>query len=280
MDAFREGLRTSGYSEDRNVRIEFSWGQDQNDRLPALAAELVRRQPAVIVANSVAALAAKSATATIPIVFMTGGDPVKTHLVADLDRPGGNVTGVSSFDHTLEAKKLEFLHELIPQGAVMAALVNPNNPDLAAQVNGLLTAAHTLGRELTILQAGTEDDFAAAFDFLAQHGVKSLIIAGDPFFNGRRKSLIALSARHSIATVCPDRESVEDGGLLSYGTDRRESFREIGIYAGRILNGAKPADLPVLRPVNIELIINIRTAKSLGLDVSPALLDRADEVIE
>jgi putative ABC transport system substrate-binding protein len=279
IDAFRQGLRTAGYSEDRNVSIVFRWADDQNDRLPALAAELVRRRVDVIVANSVAALAAQSATATIPIVFMTGGDPVTTGLVSDLAQPGRNISGVSSFDHTLEAKKLEFLHELIPQGAGIAALVNPNNPDRAAQAKELSIAARDLGRELTFLRAAKQGDFAGAFDFLAQHAVKALVVAGDPFFNSRRKALIALAARDSVAAVYPNRDCVEDGGLLSYGSDRRQTYHDAGIYTAQILNGTKPADLPILRPMHIELIINLRTARSLALDISPALLDRADEVI-
>lgn len=277
VEALRQGLRETGYSEGHNVKIEYRWADDQNDRLPVLAADLIHRGVAVIVANRVAARVAKDATTTIPIVFESGIDPVSIHLVTSLAQPGGNATGVSFL--TLEAKKLEFLDELTPRGTIIAALVNPNNVGVAAHSDQLLIAAQALGRQLTILQASRNDDFNATFDGIAQHGAKSLLVTGDPLFDDRRKELIALAERYSIATIYSDRDSVDDGGLMSYGSDRQQAYRLVGIYAGRILKGAHPADLPVLQPMRIQLVINLRTARALGLDIPQTLLDRADELI-
>jgi putative tryptophan/tyrosine transport system substrate-binding protein len=280
VEAFRQGLREAGFAENRNLKIEFRWAEDHNDRLPALAADLVRREVAVIAANSVAAVAAKAATATIPIVFQSGIDPVVARLVAGLGHPGGNTTGVSFFASTLEVKKLELLHEIMPPAAVIAVLVNPNNPQAEIQASELQAAASMLHRPLVILMAGSERGIDTAFATLAQRGTAAAVVVGDPFFNSRRGQLIALAVRHAIPAIYSNRENVDEGGLISYGASLPEAYREVGIYAGRILKGAKPADLPVLQPTKFELIVNLKTATALGLALPPALLDRADKVIE
>jgi putative ABC transport system substrate-binding protein len=280
VDAFRQGLREVGFTENKNVRIEFRWADDRNDRLSALAAELVRRPVAVIAANSVSAVAARAATTTIPIVFQSGIDPVVSGLVASLGRPGGNTTGVSFFASTLEVKKLELIHELIPEGATIAVLVNPNNPQADIQVRELEAAAGTLGRKIMILKPGSEAALDAAFATLTQESAKALVVIGDPFFNSRRTQLIALAARHAIPTIYSNRENVDEGGLISYGASLPEAYREVGIYTGRILKGAKPADLPVLQPTKFEMIVNLKAARALNLTLPSALLDRADKVIE
>jgi putative tryptophan/tyrosine transport system substrate-binding protein len=279
-EAFRQGLREAGDTESKNIKIEFRWAEDRNDRLPALAADLIRIPVAVIAANSVAALATRAATTTIPIVFQSGVDPLASGLVASLGHPGGNTTGVSFFASTLEVKKLEVVHELIPPAAVIAVLVNPNNPQAETQANELQAAGSMLRRQLMILKAGSEGDIDAAFAALAQQGVKAVVVVGDPFFNSRRKQLIALAARHGIPAVYSNRENVDEGGLISYGASLPEAYRQVGIYTGRILKGAKPADLPVLQPTKFEMVINLKTAKALGLELPAALLDRADKVIE
>jgi putative tryptophan/tyrosine transport system substrate-binding protein len=280
VEAFRQGLRETGYTEDKNIKIEFLWGEDRNDRLPALAAELIGRPAAVIAANSVSAIAAKAATATIPIVFQSGVDPVASGLVASLGHPGGNTTGVSFFASTLEVKKLEVMHELIPLAAVIAVLVNPNNPQAATQASEMQAAGKMLRRPLVVLEAGSEGDIDAAVATLAQQGVKAVVVVGDPFFNSRRKQLIALAARYRIPAIYSNRENVDEGGLISYGASLPEAYRQVGIYVGRILKGAKPADLPVLQPTKFEMVINLKAAKALGLELPAALLDRADKVIE
>jgi len=280
VEAFRQGLRETGYTEDKNIKIEFLWGEDRNDRLPALAAELIGRPTTVIAANSVSAIAAKAATATIPIVFQSGVDPVASGLVASLGHPGGNATGVSFFASTLEVKKLEVMHELIPLAAVIAVLVNPNNPQAATQANEMQAAGRMLRRPLVILEAGSEGDIDAVLATVAQQGVKAVVVVGDPFFNSRRKQLIALAARYRIPAIYSNRENVDEGGLISYGASLPEAYRQVGIYVGRILKGAKPADLPVLQPTKFEMIINLKAAKALGLELPAALLDRADKVIE
>ena len=280
VEAFRQGLRETGYTENKNIRIEFRWAEDRNDRLPALAADLIRIPVAVIAANSVAALAARAATAAIPIVFQSGVDPVASGLVASLGHPGGNTTGVSFFASTLELKKLEVVHELMPPAGVIAVLVNPNNPQADIQANDLQAAGSLLRRRLMILEAGSESDLDAGFATLAQQGVKAIVVVGDPFFNSRRKQLIALAARYTIPAIYSNRENVDEGGLISYGASLPEAYRQVGIYVGRILKGAKPADLPVLQPTKFEMVINLKTAKALGLELPAALLDRADKVIE
>jgi putative tryptophan/tyrosine transport system substrate-binding protein len=279
-EAFRQGLKETGYTESKNLRIEFHWAEDRSDRLPGMAAELVRRPVDVIAANSVAAVAAKAATSTIPIVFQSGIDPVASGLVASLGHPGGNTTGVSFFASTLEVKKLELLHELMPRDAVIAVLVNPNNPQADGQAGELQAAAGLLKRPLKVFRAGSEADIDKAFAALSEESAKAVVIVGDPFFNSRRKQLITLAARDMMPAIYSNRENVDEGGLISYGASLPEAYREVGIYAGRILKGAKPADLPVLQPTKFEMVVNLQAAKALGLTLPPALLDRADKVIE
>jgi putative tryptophan/tyrosine transport system substrate-binding protein len=278
-EAFRQGLSATG-DEGRNVAIEYRWGEDHIDRLPALAADLVNRPVDIMAANSVAALAAKVATATIPIVFQSGVDPVKIGLVASLGHPGGNVTGVSFFASTLEAKKLEVLHEIIPSADVIAALVNSNNPEAETQSQQILAASRALGCKVFVLKVANERDVEAAFATLVQRRVAALVVVGDPYFNSQRQRLIALAARNAIAAIYSNRENVDDGGLVSYGSNLAEAYRQVGIYVGRILGGKKAADLPVLQPTKFELVINLKTAKILGINVPSAVLDRADEIIE
>jgi putative ABC transport system substrate-binding protein len=279
VDAFRQGLKETGFT-DKNLKIEFRWAEDHNDRLPDLAADLVHRNVDVIAANSVATIAARAATPTIPIVFQSGVDPVASGLVASLGHPGGRTTGVSFFGSTLEVKKLEVLHELMPAEAVIAVLVNPDNPQEANQANELQAAAALLRRPVAVYEAGTEHDIENAFAALTAAGDKALVVVGDPFFNSRRRQLIALAARLAIPTIYSNRENVDEGGLISYGASLPEAYREVGLYTGRILKGAKPADLPVLQPTKFEMVINLKAARALELALPPALLDRADKVIE
>jgi putative tryptophan/tyrosine transport system substrate-binding protein len=279
VDAFRQGLKETGYTE-KNLRIEFRWAEDHNERLPAFAADLIHRGVAAIAANSTGAVAARAATSTTPIVFQSGIDPVVSKLVASLGHPGGNATGVSFFASTLEVKKLEVVHELIPRDALIAVLVNPNNPQGGIQADELQAAAAMLKRPVTVVKAGSEAEIDAAFAALKQMNVKALVVVGDPFFNSRRKQIIALAARDAVPAIYSNRENVDEGGLISYGASLPEAYREVGLYAGRILKGAKPADLPVLQPTKFEMIVNLRTANALGLTMPPALLDRADKVIE
>jgi putative tryptophan/tyrosine transport system substrate-binding protein len=279
VDAFRQGLKETGYTE-KNLRIDYRWADDHNDRLPALAADLVHRGVAVIAANSVSAVTARAVTSTIPIVFQSGIDPVVSGLVASLGHPGGNTTGVSFFASTLEVKKLEVVHEIIQRDGLIAVLVNPANPQADIQADDMQAAAALLKRPLTVVRAGSESGINEAFAALKQMNVKALVVVGDPFFNSRRKLLISLAAHDAIPTIYSNRENVDEGGLISYGASLPEAYREVGLYAGRILKGAKPADLPVLQPTKFELIINLKTAEALGLTLPPALLDRADKVIE
>jgi putative ABC transport system substrate-binding protein len=279
VDAFRQGLKETGYT-DKNLRIEFRWAEDHNERLPALAADLIHRRVAAIAANSISAVAARAATSTIPIVFQSGIDPVVSGLVASLGHPGGNTTGVSFFASTLEVKKLEVVHELLPRDALIALLVNPNNPQGGVQADDLQAAAAMLKRPVTVIKAGSEAEIDTAFAAIRQMNAKALVVVGDPFFNNRRKQLIALAARDAIPAIYSNRENVDEGGLISYGASLPEAYREVGLYAGRILKGAKPADLPVLQPTKFEMVINLKTADALGLTLPPALLDRADKVIE
>ena len=278
VEAFRQGLRESGFVEGQNATVEYRWANGQSDALPALAADLIRRNVDVIVANRVAAQVAQAANTSIPIVFESGVDPIKAGLVASLASPGGNVTGVSFL--SLEAKKLEILHELTPKNSTIAAFVNPRNADIDTHLIELQTAAQILGRQLAIQQIGDESEFEPACSAIAQQGAKSLVVAGDAYFDDRRKTLIASANRHSIATIYSDRGSVADGGLISYGSDRRRAFRFVGNYAARIIKGVKPADLPVVQARFIELVVNLTAAKGLGLDLPQTLLDRADELIE
>src|SRR5215467_13723381 len=277
--AFRQGLAKAGYVEGQNVRVEYRWADDRSDRLPSLAADLVHHQVAVIAASTTpAALAAKAATATIPIVFTTVGDPVQLHLVASLNRPGGNVTGVTQLNVEVAPKRLELLHELVPTARVTALLVNPTNPNTETNTKELQAAARILGLELHILNASTESDFNAVFAKLIQLGAGGLVIAGDPFFTSRAEQLAALALRHAVPAVHQSRDFAVAGGLLSYGTDFRETYRLAGNYTGRVLKGEKPADLPVQQATKVEFYINLKTAKALGLNVPAAMQARADVI--
>ena len=279
--AFRQGLSETGFVEGRNVAIEYRWAESQYDRLPGMAAELVRRQVAVIAAiTTPAAVAAKAATTTIPIVFEMGADPVAAGLVASLSRPGGNLTGVSLLNVELGSKRLELLHELVPTATIVAALLNPTNPNAATLSRELQAAARTLGLQLHVLHASAEGDFDIVFATLLKLRAGALVIGSDPFFNSRSEQLAALAIRHAVPTVYQYRAFAAAGGLMSYGGSFSEPFRQTGVYTGRILKGEKPADLPVQQSTKVDLIINLKTAKTLGLTFPPSLIGRADEVIE
>jgi putative ABC transport system substrate-binding protein len=278
--AFREGLNEASFAEGKNVAMEYRWADGHYDRLPPLAAELVSRKVDLIAAQSDAsALAAKTATSTIPIVFIVGADPVAAGLVPSLARPGGNLTGVGLFTVELNAKRIELVSELVPQAAVIALLVKPQLFDHRAHLRDAQEAARAKGRELQILSAGTEDEIDAAFAKLIQLHAGALAIGADPYFASRRERLVTLASRHAIPTIYFWREFAAVGGLISYAPSIAEAYRQAGIYAGRILNGAKPADLPVQQPTTFELVVNLQTAKALGLTVPPSILARADAVI-
>jgi putative ABC transport system substrate-binding protein len=277
---FREGLKEAGYVEGRNVTVEFRWADGRYDRLPEMAADLVRRQVSVIVANTPANVVAKAATTTIPIVFTTSGDPVKLGLVSSLNRPGGNVTGVSQLDVELGPKRLELAHELIPAKTLIALLVNSDYPSADTIVKDMEAAALSRGLQLHILRASTVADIEAAFAGFAQLKAGILIVGTDPFFNGQTERLAMLGVRYAVPTIYQTREFSAAGGLLSYGGSVKDSYHLAGVYAGRILKGDKPADLPVQQSTTVELIVNLKTAKALGLTVPMPLLGRADEVIE
>jgi putative ABC transport system substrate-binding protein len=280
VTAFRQGLSEVGYVEGRNVEIEYRWADGQYDRLPALAADLVRRQVAVIAANTPAAPPAKAMTTTIPIVFLTAADPVESGLVASLNRPGGNLTGVSVLNVELGPKRLELLHELIPSASIVALLINPSNPAAETASKDLQAAARNLGLEFHVLHASTEHDFDTVFATLTQLRAGALVISADAFFVSRSERLAALTVRHAVPAISLSREFTVAGGLMSYGTSVRDAHRQMGVYAGRILKGEKPADLPVQQITKVELIINLKTAKALGITVPLPLSGRADEVIE
>jgi len=279
--AFRQGLKEAGYIEGQNVAIEYHWAEGQIDRLPALAADLVRRQVAVIVAmDSASALAAKAASITIPVIFLIGADPVKLGLVATFNRPGGNITGVSVLFNTLVAKQLEALRETVPQADLIGLLVNPTNPNAESDTRDVQAAANVLGQKLVVVNGSTESELETVFVTLAQQHTGALVVSADPFFVSRRNKLVELAARQTLPTIYPMRDFVAAGGLMSYGASLADGYRQVGVYAGRILKGAQPANLPVQQAVKVELIINFKTAKALGVTVPLPLLGRADEVIE
>jgi putative ABC transport system substrate-binding protein len=281
LAAFRRGLKETGYVEGQNVTIEYRWAYNQYDRLPALAADLVRRQVTVIAAiGSPSAPAAKATTTTIPIVFIIGFDPVEVGLVTSLNRPGGNLTGVTVLGVELGSKRLELLHELAPTANIVAALVNPNTPAAETQSTDLQTAARSLGLKLHVLHASSERDFDTVFASLLQLGAGGLVVGNDTFFSTRSEQLAALALRHGVPAIFQYRGFVEAGGLMSYGGDLADNYRLTGVYTGRVLKGENPADLPVMQSTKVQLIINLKTARALGLTVPLSLLGRADEVIE
>jgi putative ABC transport system substrate-binding protein len=283
LAAFRKGLSEAGYVEGQNVAIEYRWAEGQNDRLTALAAELVRRRVAVIATpgSTAATLAAQAATATIPIVFVIGADPMKIGLVASLNRPGGNATGINDFGVGLGAKRLGLLHELLPGAARFGVLVNPHNPFITESfVTELQTAASAIGRQIEVVTASTNADIDRAFVTLVKQRADALVISPDALFVARRVQLITLAVRHTLPALYHRRELAEAGGLMSYGSDLSDQYRQTGVYVGRVLRGEKPAEMPVQLPTRFEFVINLQTANTIGLDIPPTLLARADEVIE
>jgi putative ABC transport system substrate-binding protein len=283
LRGFHRGLKDSGYVEGENVAIIYRWADNQTGRLPELAAELVRRQVAVIAATGgvAPAMAAKAATTTIPIVFMVGEDPVKHNLVASLNRPGGNLTGINFFNSELVAKRLEFLRELLPAATRVAVLVNPTNAANAeTTLRDVEVAARVIGLQIQVLNASTNREISAAFATLVRERPDALFVGNDAFFTTRRVQIAILAARHAVPAVYAQRDFAEAGGLLSYGSSITDTFQQVGVYTGRILKGAKPADLPVVQASKFELIINAETSRTLGIEISPMLLARADEVIE
>jgi len=282
LRAFRQGLKETGYVEGENVAIEYRWAENQIDRMPALAAELVRKQVAVIATTgaTVAASAAKAVTTTIPIVFLTGADPVESGLVASLARPGGNLTGINLLTIDLTAKRLELLRELVPAATRVAVLANPAGPAPEAMLRDVETAARAMGLQVQVLNAGTSPEIDAAFASFVRERPDALFVGPDPFFVSRRVQLVHLASRHAVPAAYTQRDYAVAGGLMSYGSNLMDAFRQVGVYTGRILKGAKPADLPVLQPSKFELVINHQTARMLGLTVPDKLLATADEVIE
>jgi putative tryptophan/tyrosine transport system substrate-binding protein len=279
--AVLKGLNEAGYIEGRNVDIDYQWARGQYERLTTLAAHLLERHVALIVTRGfTSTVTAKSATSTVPIVFITGGDPVDFGLVTSLNRPGGNVTGVNLALGALGPKRLELLRELVPTAVTVAILINPNNPITDTHLALEQAAAQAIGQQVIVARAGTELDFDGAFAMFVQRAAGALIVIDDAFFVSSRELLVALAARHGLPTIYFSPLFVASGGLISYGPNIADAYRQAGIYAGRILKGAKPADLPVMQPTKFELAINLKTAKALGLDIPPALLARADEVIE
>jgi putative ABC transport system substrate-binding protein len=279
--AVRRGLNGTGYAEGQNVRMEYRWAEGQFHRLPALAADLVHRQVSLILASGPpAANAAKAATQTIPIVFTIGDDPVATGLVTSLNRPGGNVTGVSFFTIALGAKRLELLHELVPNASLFAMILNPKSPNADVQLKDAQAAAQAIGQEIRIFNASTGNEIDAAFADIAKQKFDALLVGTDPFFTSQRDRLVAQAARNRLPAVYSLRAYAQAGGLMSYGASLTDAYQQAGIYAGKILKGTKPADLPVMQSTKFELVINLRTAKELGLDVPWFLQQRADEVIE
>ena len=282
LRGFRKGLKETGYAEGENVAIEYRWAEGHSDRLPALAVGLVRRQVKVLLASggSPPALAAKTATTSLPIVFIIGNDPVKLGLVASVNRPGGNITGVSVIRLELTAKRLELLREMVPTATVAALLVNPTNPYSEPEIREIEEASRTLSLRLHVLQARSERDIDAAFASLLELRASALLVSADPLFSGLRNQLVALAASYALPVIYAYRDFAEGGGLMSYGANIADAYRQAGIYVGQILKGEKPADLPVMQPTKFELVLNLKTAKALGLEVPATLLARADEVIE
>jgi putative ABC transport system substrate-binding protein len=282
MTAFRQALKDAGYIEGRNVDIYFRSADGQTDRLVTLAGDIVGRRVAVIVTTGggAAALAAYAATTTIPIVFVTGVDPVTSGLVTSLNRPGGNATGVYIFQQVLEGKRLGLLREMVPGAALIAALLNSTNANFQTQLRGVQDAARALGQQVSILSANTEREIDVAFATATESRAGALLVGSDPFFNNERDQVVALAARHAIPAIYEGREFVMAGGLASYGTSLADAYRQAGIYAGRILRGEKPADLPIVQPTQFEFVINLKTAKALGVDMPPALSASAGEIIE
>jgi putative ABC transport system substrate-binding protein len=282
LEAFRRGLKEIGIVEGQNLTIEFRWAEQQYDRLPRMVADLVDRKVAVIFAagGDPAAIAAEAGTSTIPIVFETGTDAVKLGLVATLNRPGGNATGVSFLSVSLEPKRLQLLIEMVPSASTLAFLVNPNNPTTPGRITEMESTARAIGRQLMVFKASGEGDIDAAFSTLSRQRVGAVLVAGDALFTSRREQLVGLAARYSVPASYNQREYAVDGGLMSYGADLKEVYYQGGLYVGRILKGEKPADLPVLQPTKVEFVINQKTARSLGLTIPLPLLGRADEVIE
>jgi putative tryptophan/tyrosine transport system substrate-binding protein len=281
LRGFHRGLKETGYVEGENLAIEYRWAENQVDRLPALAAELVHRQVAVIVAPAVvAALAAKSATTTIPIVFTSPEDPVRQGLVTSLARPGGNLTGVNIFTGELTAKRLEILHEIVPKAARVAVIVNPNNPNAEITLRDVEPAARARGLQIQVFNASTSGEINAAFATFVRERPDGIFVSLDVFLNSRRAQLVNLASRHALPATYSNRDFVEIGGLMSYGTDLVDTYRQVGLYAGRILRGAKPTELPVVQASRFELAVNAETARMLGLALPPSLLAIADEVIE
>jgi putative tryptophan/tyrosine transport system substrate-binding protein len=282
ITAFLGGLKESGYVEGQNVAIEYRWAEGQYDRLPALVADLVKQRVSVIVSGggAPAVLAAKAATTTIPIVFSLGADPIGLGLVASLNRPGGNITGAYQFTSGLEAKRLGLLHEMVPKATPVAVLINSNFADAENQLRDVQEAAARLGVQLVIVRANAESDFDPAFSTLVRERAGALLVCGSPFFNIRREQLVVLAARHAVPAIFEWRDFAAAGGLMSYGTSLADAYHQVGVYAGQILRGSKPGDLPVVQSTKFELVINLSTAKTLGIEVPPTLSARADEIIE
>jgi putative ABC transport system substrate-binding protein len=282
LAAFRKALGDAGYVEGRNVQIEYRWADGNYDRLPAMAADLVARPVTLIVTGGgePAAFAAKAATSTIPIVMVGGSDPVKEGLVASLNRPGGNITGATVFSYEMESKRLGLLHEAAPAAKTIAVLFNPANPAVELQLRDVRDAAPRVGVQIIIFSTKAEDDFEGIFATMAQRQAGGLLVGADPYFNSRRARLIALAAQHRLPAIYEWRQFAVDGGLMSYGTVLTDAYSQAGLYAGRILDGEKPGDLPMVQPTNFQFVINLKTAKALGLEISPTLSARADEVIE
>jgi putative tryptophan/tyrosine transport system substrate-binding protein len=282
LTGFRRGLAETGFVEGRNITMEYRWAENRYERLPALAADLVARRVAVIAAvgGPVSGLAVKASATAIPFVFISGVDPVKLGLVASLNRPGGNATGVNIFITAVEAKRLGLLHELVPTAASIAIVLNPNSPEYEAQLQDVQSAAQAIPKPVQIIKAGTDGEIAGAFATAVRSGAQALQVCADPFFNSLRERIVALAAQHAVPAIYETRSYATAGGLISYGPDLADMYRQVGNYVGQIIKGAKPADLPVVQPTRLELVVNLKTARVLGIEVPATLLARADEVIE